>query len=545
MLTTSLTTPSKLIESKLPCPSCTSSDAYHLYDDGHGYCFSCNTRTPSRKEGDFVLNENELDTNTYTYEFIPLRGISKSTLKKYNAITKISPEGKPLVIGFPFPNGSLKLRSFTAKDIQWKKGDGYADPQPGLFGRDKFEAGEHKFVVITEGEFDALSIYQTVQIPAVSVQSASTAVRDVSADRAFINSFERIYLAFDGDRAGREAADKVAQLFDFNKVYQLKFDKFKDANDFLQHGDDASLRNVFHNARRYQPDNIISHLNEFDAILAETKNVGIPYPFSALNEKTYGIRTSESVLITAQEGVGKTELMHAIEYQILKETDDAVGAIFLEEPKQRHLQALAGLELGKPAHLPDSGCTLDQVRSALRTVVGTDERLHVYSHFGSDDPDALIDTIRFLVTARSCRYILLDHISMVVSGLAGEDERRALDYFSTRLEMLVKELDFALIMVSHVNDYGQTRGSRYISKVADIRIDISRDVMNADPVVRNTTELVVSKNRFSGKTGFACKLLFDRETHRYAQIEDNLWLPPTPGNDNTPFWDQGGTTEVA
>ena len=48
---------------------------------------------------------------------------------------------------------------------------------------------------------------------------------------------------------------------------------------------------------------------------------------------------------------------------------------------------------------------------------------------------------------------------------------RALDYLSTRLEMMVKELNYALIIVSHVNDFGQTRGSRYISKISDIRID--------------------------------------------------------------------------
>ena len=467
-----------------------------------------------------------MDNNTYTYEYIPLRGIDKDVLIKYNVKTKINPEGKPIAIGFQYPNGSTKVRSLEHKEFHWAEGIPHVD---GLFGRERFSAGEHKYITITEGELDALSLYQAVRSPVVSVQSSGSAVRDCAADRAYLNSFERVYLAFDGDAPGREAANKVANLFDPNKVYQLRFDKYKDANEFLQHGAEAALRNIWHNAKRYQPDNVISHQDEFDKILAEDLQLGVPYPFPALNEMTYGIRTSESVLITAQEGVGKTELMHAIEYQLLKETTDAVAAIFLEEPKRRHLQALAGLELRKPVHLPDCGCSVDQMAAALRQVVGRDERLHVYSHFGSDDPDSLLDTIRFLVAARNCRYVLLDHITMAVSGLAGEDERRALDYFSTRLEMMVKELDFALIMVSHVNDDGKTRGSRYISKVADIRIDVTRDLGNPDPVARNTTTISVSKNRFSGKTGEACKLLFNPETYTYAQIEDNLW---SPANDN-------------
>src|SRR5690348_2133228 len=124
---------------------------------------------------------------------------------------------------------------------------------------------------------------------------------------------------------------------------------------------------------------------------------------------------------------------------------------------------------------------------------------------------------------------------MAVSGLAGEDERRALDYFSTRLEMMVKELDFALIMVSHVNDEGRTRGSRYISKIADIRIDATRDTTNPDPVQRNTTELMVSKNRFSGRTGPACKLLFDPQTYTYSEASHDFWPTVSPANDNNPI----------
>jgi twinkle protein len=217
--------------------------------------------------------------------------------------------------------------------------------------------------------------------------------------------------------------------------------------------------------------------------------------------------------------------MHAIEFQLLKETKDALGAIFLEEPKRRHLQSIAGLQLQRPVHLPDCGVTASEVSAALREVVGVDERLHIYSHFGSDDPESLLDTIRFLVSARGCRYILLDHITMAVSGLAGENERIALDYLSTRLEMMVKELNFALIVVSHVNDNGQTRGSRYIGKIADLRIDAVRDTGNANETERNTTTLSISKNRFCGKTGVACKLLFNPETYSYSEIDNEVWSP--------------------
>lgn len=486
-----------------------------MWADGHGYCFSCETYFPSDIKKDFLV-----DDNTYTYEYLPYRGISKSTYAFYDVKTKINKDGKPISLGYRHPNGDYKVRNFDTKEFFWHNAKEPA--KAGLFGMDKFSPGSHKSVTITEGYEDALSIYETLRSPAVSVHSAVTAARDCAMARSWLNSFERIYLAFDADERGRDAARAVAKLFDFNKIYDVKFSggNRKDANDYLKAGERDELATVWNNAKRYLPETVISSFSEFDKILNEHPKDGVPYPFPTLNYMTYGIRTGESVLVTAQEGVGKTEFMHAIEYQLLKETKDAIGAIFLEEPKRRHLQAIAGLELKRPAHLPDSGITNATISGAVQKVVGTDDRLHLYSHFGSDDPDVILDTIRFLVTARSCRFILLDHITMVVSGSSGENERRALDYLSTRLEMMVKELDFALIVVSHVNDDGLTRGSRNISKIADIRIDLKRDLITSDPVIRRTTHLTVSKNRFCGRTGPAGELLFDPTTYSLEEFLD-------------------------
>lgn len=499
---------SKISEQHIPCDDCGSSDAKCTYEDGHSYCFSCGVYTPPANKPKEFISLLQDDSNC-TYEYVPTRGLNRSSLKHYNALTKIDPEGKPVEIGFKYPNNSYKIRSFDGKEFR-TTGD---ISKGGLYGRNCFSAGSHKYVTITEGEYDAISLYQVLGSPVVSVQSSVTAHRDCAAERSWLNSYERIYLAFDADEPGREAAGKVAKLFDYNKVYLVKFDRWKDANDYLQHGQEEELRNIWWNSKRYLPDNVISSFSSFETILKEPIKEGIPYPFPTLNYMTYGIRTGESVLVTAQEGVGKTEFMHALEYQLLKETKDAIGAIYLEEPKRRHLQALAGLELKKAAHLPDSGVSDIDAYRAVKAVVQEDDRLHLYSHFGSDDPDHILDTIRFLVSARSCRYILLDHITMVVSGLAGENERRALDRLSTSLEMMVKELDFALLLVSHVNDDGLTRGSRNISKIADIRVDLHRDVISPDDRTRRTTYLTVSKNRFCGRTGPAGKLLFDPYTY--------------------------------
>src|SRR4029079_15805719 len=121
------------------------------------------------------------------------------------------------------------------------------------------------------------------------------------------------YLAFDGDQPGREAARAVARVFDFNKVFLVRFDELgrKDANEYLQLGLADELRNIWHNSKKYLPETIVSSFSDFKKILSEPLKTGTPYPFRTLTDMTYGIRRGESVLITAQEGVGKTELMHS------------------------------------------------------------------------------------------------------------------------------------------------------------------------------------------------------------------------------------------
>src|SRR5690606_12201036 len=134
----------------------------------------------------------------------------------------------------------------------------------------------------------------------------------------------------------------------------------------------------------------------------------------------------------------------------------------------------------------------------------------------------------FLVANCGCKYIFLDHISIVVSGLVEEDERKALDKISTQLAMLANDLEFALILVSHVNDHGQTRGSRNISKVAHKWIHLDRDITAADEDERNTTYVTVKKNRGGHETGPAGKLFFDPETYMMTEKVDDDGKPKLP-----------------
>lgn len=505
------------VELHLPCPCGKSSDAYCKNIDGSGHCFSCDKHFPGNG---VKLNVKE------TARYYAHRGISEATMRFYDIKTKFL-DDTPLEAGFPYPSGGYKVRSFEGKRF---RSEGPMR-EAGLFGKDKFDPGSKESITICEGEYDAPSVYEATRsrTAAVSVRSASSAFKDCAADREYINSFKRIVIAFDNDDPGQSAAREVSSLFDFNKVYHVKFHKYKDANDYFQNNQADDLLRAWEGARRYSPDNIISTFDEIEKALQDSKEDQIgTYPFTGLQQSLYGLHRGEIVVFKGPTGIGKTEVFRAIEHHLLKTTDKNIGIIHLEEDNGTTVKAIAGYELGVQATVPDCGLSIQDILNGYKSAVkGDDRRVHLYSSFELEDENIILDNIRFLVTAAGCEFIFLDHITWLATGLQKEDERLKLDRLSQKLKLLAKELRFCLVMISHTNDEGRTRGSRNIENVANTMILLTRNKTSNDSTERRLTDFMVEKVRLGGHTGPAGKGILDPHTGvlRNANPEDFISVP--------------------
>jgi twinkle protein len=168
------------------------------------------------------------------------------------------------------------------------------------------------------------------------------------------------------------------------------------------------------------------------------------------------------------------------------------------------------------------------LKAAFDATVGTG-RLYLYDHWGSLDGDNLVNKIKYLSVSCGCRFIFLDHVSIVVSGNENiADERRSIDLLMTKLRSLVGELqDTSLIVVSHLKrtngksheEGGQVslsdlRGSQSLAQLSDVVIAGERD--QQDEESNNTIRLRVLKNRPAGRTGLADSLSYNPETGRLS-----------------------------
>ena len=66
----------------------------------------------------------------------------------------------------------------------------------------------------------------------------------------------------------------------------------------------------------------------------------------------------------------------------------------------------------------------------------------------------------------------------------------------------------------------QLRGSAAIGQLSDMVIGLERDGQHENDIIRNTTRVRVLKNRFSGTTGLATHLYYDKVTGRLSEIDD-------------------------
>jgi len=537
----------------LPCPSCGGGDPVSVNEDGSGYCFSCETRFPDYEKavGEPVATLGSTsDIQTYRNNamndaegrFIALtdRGISVETAKKYG-VKAVKNESSNQIMRHLYPYYvSNEIAGYKVREpnklFSWR-----GNPQgSGLFGEQLFKSGG-KYITLVEGECDAMAAYELLgsKWPVVSIKNgASGAVKDVKNSLEFIESFDNVIINFDNDKQGREAAIKVARLLSpaKAKILTLPTD-FKDANDMLRQGRHRSYVSEWWSAKTYTPSGVLNVSENKEKFDNRERKESVPYPWEGLNDKLYGLRQGELVTLTGGTGLGKSSVTRELEHWLISKTKDNVGVIALEEDWRRTVDGIMSIESNARLYI-------DQVREEFSQTQLDDtfnkmfdgdnkDRLWIHAHFGATDLDEIFSKIRFMIVGCGCKWVIVDHLHMLVSSATEGDERRTIDSIMTKLRSIVEETGAGMILVSHLrrvegnrgHENGVTvglnhlRGSQSIAQLSDCVIALERNQQAEDVAESNTTHLRILKSRYTGDVGMATHLLYDRETGRLSEVD--------------------------
>jgi twinkle protein len=517
------------------CPHCGSSDALAVYDDGHGYCFSCttyvkevdNVESPIQASG--VYNINRPAEMFGQPMAITDRRISLDTVKKYGVtIENALNSREPVRQHYPYYDKQGYFTGTKVRTIADKRFTTTGDMKNNvLFGQQLFK-NEGRFVTVVEGELDALAAYEMLgsKYPVVSVsKGAAGAVKDFKANLEWLEGFENVVICFDNDSAGREAAEKCAQILSPSKARIVSLGAFKDASDYLTNNKVRDFTSEWWEAKTYRMTGIVTLEEAWDNFVKRGTEEIIPFPesFGMLNHMLNGgVAAGEITVLGALTSIGKTTLVNEIIHHLWKNTDKRVGCAFLEADSGEAIENLLTIHTGHNLSIEDRN-NIDYDK--LHTDIITDGRILLLDHQGAVDSDELFLKLRAMVKGSGCEVVVIDPLQVAVPGGSND----AVDDFMDRLLKLAKETSVSIIVVSHmrkpsitnphhVNEY-DLKGSGAINQIAFNTILLSRDKMAEDEYARNSTMVQVVKCRRTGQTGMAGWLYYNNLTGRLERGE--------------------------
>lgn len=526
---------------KLP-HSCGSRNGLQVFqkDDGSydGFCFSCGKYIPDpykdkpadykpvafKKSKEEIQKELE-EISQFQTVALPLRKLRKESLEYFDIKIGLSEEDgeTPNLHYYPYFN-DRELVGYKVRLIENKRMWGVGDTSNvDLFGWDKAIQAGGKKLFITEGELDAVALYQIfkdvnkgsqyadlnppiVSLPHGSAAAAKDLARHAKKIREF---FKEIVLVFDMDEPGRKAVESVMTIFPEALSAALPA---KDANECLIEGRSKACYNaVVFNAKKPKNTRLVLGDELFEAA-KKAPEYGVSWPWKHLTTKTRGIRLGETIYIGAGQKQGKSEIVNTLAAHFIRELGWKVLLAKPEEGNVKSVKMVAGKLAGKIFHDPNIEFDEEAYKKATEEMKGKLFLLNLYQHVGWE---TLKSDIREAAT-EGCKAVFIDPITNLTNGVNAADANTKLQEIAQELSAMALDLNIVIFIFCHLRnpDSGppherggevlssQFAGSRAMARSCNLMLGLEG---NRDPNLpaeeRNMRTLVLLEDREFGETG--------------------------------------------
>lgn len=543
---------------KLP-HECGSSDGLQVFEtDGKydGYCFACGTYVPDpykdkpktfsppkfSKSAEQVRQEIAEIEHDYPTLDLEDRRLNAESLSHFGVKVGVSEfDGSTVCTHYyPYRDKSGGLLGYKVRGVAEKRFWAIGTTKKAApFGWHEALASGGKRLFITEGELDAIAVYQALVanakggkwehlVPAVislvnGAQSAAATVAEYLSD--ITHHFKEVVLVFDQDDPGQTAVTEVLKVLPTAMVARLPA---KDANACLIEGRAKALTNsLLFKAEAPKNTRIIfgSSLHEAGRKQAEW---GFSWPWKQFNDLTRGIRLGETIYLGAGVKMGKSELVNALADHLIREHKWKVFLAKPEEANRKSYQMLCGKAAGKIFHDPNIPFDFDAYDKASKEIGDNAMFLDLYQHMGWDALKADI----LMAVHLGCQAIFIDPITNLVNGANAADQNTKLQEIAQELAAMAKDLNIVIFIFCHLKapDSGdsherggrvlshQFAGSRAMMRSCNMMIGLEG---NKDPELspekRNVRKLVLLEDREFGASG-EVSLYWNDRTGLFSEI---------------------------
>lgn len=488
------------------------------------------------------------------YQGLGYRGIKDEYLKKYGHITMKDDDGNIISRHYPETNTKGKIAGYKCRNHPKDFTHGNVGNTGGknqLSGQAVFK-GYNKYLLIVGGEEDKVAAYQMLEdnragragIAEVHVVSPTcgenSAAKQVAANYAFCDMYEQIIIGMDNDEPGRKAAEAIAAVLPKEKV-KIAIWTGKDPNKMLEDGtkSQAQFTRDFYNAKPLITSGIAESTGLMDEVRLELTRPRIPLPpeWKPVEDAMKGgIRQGSIVNIIGDTSVGKSTLVNRLNYFWMFNAPEKVGVASLEATAGQYTIDMLSLHLEKNLLFLGEGSNILQYLDRPDVVklydnLLTDETGQPrFSILDERDGDIkmLEKQIEKLIHQHGCKIIVIDVLTDILRGTSADLQE---DHMKWQKQIV--KTGVTIINVLHTRKPASSDGSwrkateydafgsgTFVQSAA-YNIVASRDKMNPDAIIRNTTHLDMPKCR-GGETGEIMQLIYDQETRK--QMDINVWL---------------------
>ena len=547
--------------------ACGSSDGLQVFDKGDkidGYCFACSTYVPNPYGDEKPMQQPGNMLTIQQISELPSadlvdRALRKDTLDAFGVKVGLDRSTATRVVEHYYPVVKAGvIVGYKKRDVDAKHFTAIGDTKDGeLFGQYQAIASGGRKLWITEGELDAMSVYQALvdsnagtkyaqYKPAVVSlrKGAQGASKELAAAKDLIDKFQEIILCMDNDAAGQTALTAATLALPLEKVKVAKL-PLKDANDMLKAGRNKELVNELQwNAKPYRPLTVVS-ISDIKDEAIKMPEMGMSWPWDTLTKWTYGRVLGNLYGVGAGVGMGKSTFFHKLIAHTIQCKQGRSGMLMLEEPPGKTAKLLATHMHHKRFNRPDGSFDQAELSKAIDDLndhVWLCDHRHIM--LGLKDGWAEIkQTIRHMAIVEGCQHIIIDPMSALVSQMDTSEANIFLNGAMADLAALAEQLQVAIYYGSHLNvpKFGkpheeggrvmesQFTGSRAMIKWSQYILGLEGNKQEENAMLKNVRWLRLLKDREYGNTG-NFPLWYDSNSGDFIEVDPNS-LPNSEASD--------------